>query len=94
MIEKNCENATCIDMEMFSYRNWHAHFSELIFESVCIPLPAEIVKYFLEEVIILPKECYKLDEEVFNLDSCTSNLLPADQSEDEEEELKVIMSSI
>lgn len=91
MIEKSCEKATCIDIELFSYINWHGRFHELMWKSVCIPLPAEIVNYFLEEVIILPKECYEKDEEVVNFESCSSNLLAGDQSEDEEEQHEVIM---
>lgn len=30
---------------------------------MCIPLPEEIVKYLLDEIIILPKECYSEDGE-------------------------------
>lgn len=91
MIEKSCEITTCIDVELFSYINWHKHFHELILKSVCIPLPVEIVKYFLEEIIILPKECYEEDEDVLKFETCLSNLLSEHQFEDKEEKFKVIM---
>lgn len=72
-------------MELCSYINWHSYFHELTFKSVCIPLPDEIVEYFIEEVIILPEECYEEEKDFDNLDTYSSN------SEDEEEQLKVIM---
>lgn len=88
MIESKCEKATCSDMELFSYINWHEHFHGLILKSVCIPLPVEVVQYFLEEIIILPKECYEEDEEVVTFESCSSNLSSGYLSEDEEDQIK------
>lgn len=58
----NQEIKECIDLRACAYMNWHKKFRKITFDSVCIPLPEEIIKYLLDEIIILPKECYKDDD--------------------------------
>lgn len=48
----------CIDLRACAYTNWYDKFQKLTFDSVCIRLSDEIVNYLLDEIIILPKECY------------------------------------
>lgn len=54
----NQEIKECIDLRACSYTNWSKKFRKITLESVCIALPDQMVKYLLDEIIILPKECY------------------------------------
>lgn len=58
----NQEIKECIDLRACAYTNWYKKFRKLTFDSVCVPLSDEIVNYLLDEIIILPKECYSNDE--------------------------------
>lgn len=58
----NQEIKECIDLRACAYTNWYKKFRKLTFDSVCIPLSDVMVKYLLDEIIILPKECYKDDD--------------------------------
>lgn len=42
-----------------SYINWHEKFSKIELDSVIVAIPKHIVEYLLDEMIILPKECYE-----------------------------------
>lgn len=59
----NQEIKECIDLQACAYPNWCTQFTKITLKSVCIPLPEQIVKYLLDEIIILPKECYNDDIE-------------------------------
>lgn len=59
----NQEIKECIDLRACAYTNWYKKFRKITLDSVCIPLSAEIVKYLLDEIIILPKECYGSDKD-------------------------------
>lgn len=83
MHEKNREIKECIDMRACSYTNWNKKFRKITYNSICIPLPEHIVKYFLDEVIILPKECYDDNEED---KSEFSTIAATDDSYNEEED--------
>lgn len=39
-------------------------FQKIMPDSICIPLSDKIVNYLLDEIIILPKECYASDSGV------------------------------
>lgn len=58
MYEKNQQIKECIDLRACSYVNWYDKFHKISLQSVCVPLSDEIVNYLLDEIIILPKECY------------------------------------
>lgn len=58
MHENNQRLKECMDLRECSYVNWYKKFHKIALRSVCIPLPEEIVNYLLDEIIILPKECY------------------------------------
>lgn len=58
MHEKNQIVKQCIDLRACSYPNWYRTFRKIALKSICVPIPEEIVKYLLDEIIILPKECY------------------------------------
>lgn len=59
----NQEIKECVDLRACAYTNWYKKFRKITFESECIALPDEIVKYLLDEIIILPKECYSNDDD-------------------------------
>lgn len=71
----------CIDLRACAYANWYNMFQKLTPDSICIPLSDQIVNYLLDEIIILPKECYASDDEV---DTAT------DDDSDGEEETVVV----
>lgn len=54
----NQQAKECIDLRACSYANWYKKFKKITPDSICIPLSDEIVSYLLDEIIILPKECY------------------------------------
>lgn len=54
----NKEIKECIDLRACAYTNWYKKFRKITFDSVCIPLSHELITYLLDEIIILPKECY------------------------------------
>lgn len=62
MHEKNQELKECIDLRACSFVNWYNKFHKITLQSVCVPLPDDIVNYLLDEIIILPKECYSRDQ--------------------------------
>lgn len=62
MHEKNQQLKECIDLRACSYVNWYNIFHKISLQSVCVPLPDEIVNYLLDEIIILPKECYAREQ--------------------------------
>lgn len=53
----------CIDLRTCAYFNWCEKFSKITVKFDIIPIPKDVVEYLKDEIIILPKECYKLDEE-------------------------------
>lgn len=62
MHEKNQQLKECIDLRACSYVNWYKKFHKISLQSVCVPLPDNILNYLLDEVIILPKECYAREQ--------------------------------
>lgn len=62
MIEKNPQTKECNELRVCAYFNWHGQFEKLCVRSEVIPIPANIVQYLQDEIIILPKECYASDE--------------------------------
>lgn len=62
MHEKNQELKECIDLRACSFVNWYNKFHKVALQSVCVPLPDDIVNYLLDEIIILPKECYAREQ--------------------------------
>lgn len=54
----------CIDLRACAYSNWSQLFQKIVPESICIPLSDQMVDYLLDEIIILPKECYANDSAV------------------------------
>lgn len=87
MHNKNSEIKECIDMRTCSYTNWYKKFKKITIQSICIHLPEEIIKYFLDEVIVLPKECFKDDDganEFITAAGVTNN-------EEDDEEVEVFM---
>lgn len=54
----NKEIKECIDLRTCAYTNWYKKFRKITYDSVCIPLSDEMINYLLDEIIILPKECY------------------------------------
>lgn len=53
----------CIDLRACSYSSWYKNFQKISLDSICIPLSDKIVSYLLDEIIILPKECYPNDDD-------------------------------
>lgn len=64
MHSKNEELKESIDLWACSYVNWFKDFEKIAMKSLFVPLPGEIVEYLLDEVIILPKECYPETEAI------------------------------
>lgn len=64
----NQEIKECIDLRACAYTNWYKKFRKITFDSVCISLSDVLIKYLLDEIIILPKECYNNTDEVNNDD--------------------------
>lgn len=62
MHEKNQQLKDCIDLRACSYVNWYHKFHKISLQSVCVPLPDDIVNYLLDEIIVLPKECYAREQ--------------------------------
>lgn len=88
---KNQEIKECVDLRACAYTNWCKKFRKITFDSVCIPIPEAIVKYLLDEIIILPKECYNDDEDdenVFEQDTGTD----AKNDDEDEDEDDVVVS--
>lgn len=54
----NPQMKECIDLRACSYSNWYKKFQKITPDSISIPLSDTIVSYLLDEIIILPKECY------------------------------------
>lgn len=76
----------CIDLRACAYSNWYRMFQKITPDSICIPLSRPIVDYLLDEIIILPKECYATDD----IDADKTN---NDDSEDEEDPIVVIQNA-
>lgn len=74
MHEKNQILKQCIDLRACSYPNWYKKFRKISLRSICVPIPEPIVKYLLDEIIILPKECYA-HEQNSESNSCTDTTL-------------------
>lgn len=81
----NQEIKECIDLRACAYTNWYKKFRKLTFDSVCIPLSDEIVNYLLDEIIILPKECYTNDENSTIEAESTGTTADNDDDEDDED---------
>lgn len=90
----NLEIKECVDLRACAYTNWYKKFRKITLDSVCIPLPDEIVKYLLDEIIILPKECYSKDDNDDTFGDVNvaggSNAVDDDDDDDEDE---VVVSS-
>lgn len=71
----------CRDLRTCAYTNWYKKFRKITLDSVCVPVPEEILKYFLDEIIILPKECYKNDDDNEN----AFDGVESDHDEDEDD---------
>lgn len=95
MHEKNQQLKECIDLRACSYPNWYKKFNKITLKSICLPIPDEIVKYLLDEIIILPKECYSMvpRENTASGSSsvqCGSSLFSkGDESDDNHDDLEV-----
>lgn len=76
----------CIDLRACAYTNWYKKFRKITFDSVCIPLSDVMIKYLLDEIIILPKECYKDDDDNTFESACTST---AEDEDDEPDDVVV-----
>lgn len=76
----------CVDLRACAYTNWHKKFRKITFDSICIPLPEEIIKYLLDEIIILPKECYSDDDNDDAFETETSATTVTNNDEDGEED--------
>ena len=81
MHEKNQLIKDCIDLRACSYSSWYNDFQKITIKSHCEPIPQALVDYFLDEIIILPKECY-----------ATETDLPEDDDEDGALEMEVSAS--
>lgn len=71
----------CIDLRACAYPNWYKKFRKITPQSICIPLSDEIVSYLLDEIIILPKECYGSDDDEETQEETKDN---GNDSEDED----------
>lgn len=88
----NQEIKECVDLRACAYTNWCKKFRKITFDSVCIPLPDEIVKYLLDEIIILPKECYSNDDaKAFGNEN--ENDANTEDVDDEDEEDEIVVSN-
>lgn len=47
----------CLELKSCSYHTWYEKFSKVAFESICLPIPANVLKYILDDLFVLPKEC-------------------------------------
>lgn len=47
----------CLELKSCSYPSWYEKFSKIAFESICLPIPANVLKYILDDIFVLPKEC-------------------------------------
>lgn len=74
----------CLDLRACAYGNWYKRFRKITPKSICIPLPDEIHSYLLDEIIILPKECYPKECEAQETDA-NDNDKDDNDSDDEDE---------
>ncbi|XP_031638096.1 cell division cycle protein 123 homolog, partial [Contarinia nasturtii] len=81
----NQEIKECVDLRACAYTNWYKKFRKITFESICIPLPKEIVQYLLDEIIILPKECYSNDDDNENAFGPDTAATAADNEDDDDD---------
>lgn len=56
MYEKNIINLNQA-MKVCAFQNWFHDFEKISISSTFIKIPADVVNYLLDEIIILPKEC-------------------------------------
>lgn len=69
MARRSVHELECDELGHCSYQNWYEQFSTITLKSVFVPIPQTIIDYLLDEIIILPKECYGENDQSF----CTGN---------------------
>lgn len=47
----------CLDLRSCSFPAWYRLFAKVTFESVCLPMPTNVLNYLLHYPFVLPKEC-------------------------------------
>lgn len=47
----------CLELKSCSFPSWYPKFSKITFKSIRIPIPTNVLKYILDDVFVLPKEC-------------------------------------
>lgn len=45
------------ELNACSFHRWYQNYEKISIESTCIQIPANVLRYLLDEIIILPKEC-------------------------------------
>lgn len=45
------------ELNACSFQRWYHNYEKISIESTCLKIPANVVRYLLDEIIILPKEC-------------------------------------
>lgn len=80
MQEKNLQTKECDDLRTCAYNNWYEQFSKITLRSNIVCIPKHIIDYLLDEIIILPKECYEnqidvVDEEDDALNTPVTTLI-------------------
>ncbi|XP_055380916.1 cell division cycle protein 123 homolog [Condylostylus longicornis] len=45
-------------LDICSFKSWYKKFEKITIPSICIHIPKDVLEYFRDELVILPKECY------------------------------------
>lgn len=85
MHEKNAQLKESIDLNECSYINWHKTFDKITPRSICVPLPSDILDYLLDEMIILPKECYEKQQNTVEASTSSKTFDSSDDGNDDPE---------
>lgn len=57
MPEESAAQKVQRELSACSYTNWYKDYEKVSIESTVLPIPANVLQYLLDEIIILPKEC-------------------------------------
>lgn len=63
MPEETADQKVQRELHICSYPNWYKDYEKVAIESTCLPIPANVLQYLLDEIIILPKECIPMSEQ-------------------------------
>jgi hypothetical protein len=63
MLENFAKLKKSRDLKECSFVNWHQQFEKLSYDAEIVKIPADVLEYLNDEIIILPKECHNFDDD-------------------------------